>query len=82
MRNGVSRLLLVLLAALLALACDRAAELIPGSDETPTPTPTPAAANRTHTPIVAPAALRISGSAAANPSGPPAPSDADLARSV
>ena len=82
MRSVVPALLLVLLVLLSAatLACDRTAELIPGSEETATPTP--ASPVRTQEPILAPATLRISGSAAANPSGQAGPADTDLARSV
>ena len=78
MRGAAPTLLLMLLATV-ALACDRTAELIPGSEETPTATPTP---QPTREAIFAPATLRISGSAAANPSGRVGPADADLARSV
>ena len=82
LRSVALTLLLILIAAV-ALACDRTAELIPGADETPTSTPTstPTLA-RTREPVLAPATLRISGSAAANPSGEARPADTELARSV
>ena len=75
---GLTSLFALLLVA--ALACDRTAELIPGSPEVTT-TPTPSAAP-SREPLLAPAMLRVAGTAAAGPSGTPGPSDADLARSV
>ena len=80
MRSVALTLLFVLLPAAL-LACDRTAELIPGSEETP-PTRTPTSAEVAHEPVLAPAGIRVSGSASANPVRPAGPSDADLARSV
>jgi len=79
-RCAVLTLLLMLLTAAM-LACDRTAELIPGSEETRSPlTSTPAELE--HEPVIAPASIRISGSASADPVRPAGPSDADLARSV
>ncbi len=84
MRRVFLTLLLTLLLMLLPtimLACDRTAELIPGSEETPSPL-TSAPGTVTHEPVIAPASIRISGSASADPVRPAGPSDADLARSV
>ena len=81
MRRVVLTLLLMLLTAAM-LACDRTAELIPGSEETPTPPRSSTPAELAHEPVIAPASIRISGSASADPVRPAGPSDADLARSV
>ena len=74
------RWLLVLLAPL-ALACDRTAELIPGSgpEATPAPASTPAAPGA---PLLAPATLRLAAGEAEPEAADGLDADADLARSV
>ncbi len=73
-------LALVLVAlALLAAACQRTAELIPGeATAVPTATPAPLVAP---TPIVPPAALGVAGATSSAPAAPGIP-DVELARSV
>lgn len=72
--------MLVLLAPL-ALACDRTAELIPGSGPEATPTQAPASATP-GAPLLAPASLRLVGGGEAPAADDGAAAEADLARSV
>lgn len=74
------RWILVLLAPL-ALACDRTAELIPGSGSEASPTPPPASATP-GAPLLAPASLRLAAGEDAAEAEAEAPAEADLARSV